>query len=210
MLECLLEANKYIVSKIKKYDNILTDMENYALEHNVPIVTKEVAEFLRFTAERNKATDILEIGTAIGYSGIILARIAEKNGGILTTIEIDEDKYKTAADNFKRAELRNVDLILGDGNDIIKRLEKKFDFIFIDAAKGQYKSFFDESYRLLKEGGIIIIDNILFRGYVFSEDYPKKYSTIVRKLNEFIDYLFNNYNFILLPFGDGIGIVEKK
>lgn len=210
MLECLESANRYIVNKIPKYDELLTSLEEYALCHNVPIVTKEVAEFLKFTAQRNNSSSILEIGTAIGYSGIILGRIAEKYNGTLTTIEIDEETYNIASKNFELSGLKNVNLILGDALNEIGKLNNKFDFIFIDAAKGQYKTFFEESYKLLNEGGIIVIDNILFRGYVYAEEYPKKYSTIVRKLNDFIDYLYINYSFILLPFGDGIGIVEKK
>lgn len=210
MLEVLNDANRYICEKIKKNDLLLTELEEYAEKNNVPIVTKEVAEFLKFIARKNKSASILEVGSAIGYSGIILGRIAKENNGTLTTIEIDEETFKIAKGNFEKAGLVNVRLIHGDALEVLPQLREEYDFIFIDAAKGQYKSFFEESFRMLKNGGIIVIDNILFRGYVYAKEYPKKYSTLVRKLNEFITYLFDNYQFTLLPFGDGIGIVEKK
>ena len=92
-----------------------------------------------------------------------------------------------------------------DGN----KLDKNFDFIFIDAAKGQYKKFFEDSYKLLNEGGIVFIDNILFRGYLYKES-PKRFKTIVKRLDEFINYLYENFDFVLLPISDGVGLVYKK
>ena len=84
-----------------------------------------------------------------------------------------------------------------------------FDFIFIDAAKGQYKKFFEASYKLLNDGGIIFIDNIMFRGYLY-KDCPKRFKTITKRLDEFIEYLYQNFNFILLPVSDGVGLVYKN
>lgn len=210
MLEELNQANEYIVSKIVEKDQLILNMEEYARAHNVPIVTKEVAKYLEFMADMNKSKNILEIGTAIGYSGIIMARVAKKYEGNLTTIEIDETRYIEAKENFEKAGLDNVHQILGDGLEEIKKLEYGYDFIFIDAAKGKYKEFFEDSYKLLSEGGLIFIDNIMFRGYLYKE-YPKRFKTIVRKLDEFIDYLYENYpSFTLLPFGDGIGLLRKE
>lgn len=208
MLDELKEANAYIVGKIKEKDPIILEMEAYAEEHNVPIVTKEVAEYLKFMVKSHGFKNILEVGAAIGYSGTIMAKEIEKNGGKLTTIEIDEDRYNTAKENFEKAGLNNVNLILGDAVEEIKKLDETFDFVFIDASKGHYMEFFNDSYKLLAEGGIIFIDNIMFRGYLYKE-YPKRFKTIVRRLDEFIDHLYANYDFALLPFGDGIGLVRK-
>lgn len=209
MLEELKEANEYITSKIVENDPVILEMEKFAEENNVPIVTKEVAKYLEFMVDMNKSRSILEIGTAIGYSGTIMARVAKKYQGSLTTIEIDEERFKQAKENFSKAGLDNVTLILGDGLEEIKKLDGKFDFIFIDAAKGKYRDFFEDSYKLLSEDGIIFIDNIMFRGYLYKE-HPKRFKTIVRKLNEFIDYLYENHpDFTLLPFGDGIGLLRK-
>lgn len=211
MLEELKEANGYVVGKIKEKDELILELEKYAAENNVPIVTKEVAEYLKFMVDMNRSQNILEVGTAIGYSGIIMARAAQKYGGKLTTIEIDEERYKEANINFEKAGLKNVKTILGDAGEEIKKLDEEFDFVFIDASKGHYREFFDDSYKLLKKDGIIFIDNIMFRGYLYKE-YPKRFKTIVRKLDEFITWLYEEFgeSFVLLPFGDGIGLLRKR
>lgn len=208
MLEELKEANSYVTSKIKEKDELILEMEEFARENNVPIVTKEVGEYLKFMVDINKSKNILEVGTAIGYSGILMGKICEKYNGHLTTIEIDEKRYNEAKINFEKSGLKNVTMILGDACEEIEKLNEKFDFIFIDASKGQYKKFFEDSYKLLADDGIVFIDNIMFRGYLYKE-YPKRFKTIVRKLNEFIEFLYENYNFTLLPFGDGVGLIKK-
>lgn len=211
MLEELKEANEYIISKIKENDELILEMEKYAREYNVPIVTKEVAEYLKFIVKSNGIKNILEVGTAIGYSGILMAKEIEKNGGKLYTIEIDEERYNLAQENFKKSGLNNIVSIKGDAVEEIKKIDEKFDFVFIDASKGHYMEFFEDSYKLLNKDGIIFIDNIMFRGYLYKE-YPKRFKTIVRRLNEFIEYLYSREGgeFVLLPFGDGIGLFRKK
>ena len=211
MLEELKEANEYIISKIKENDELILEMEKYAREYNVPIVTKEVAEYLKFIVKSNGIKNILEVGTAIGYSGILMAKEIEKNGGKLYTIEIDEERYNLAQENFKKSGLNNIVSIKGDAVEEIKKIDEKFDFVFIDASKGHYMEFFEDSYKLLNKDGIIFIDNIMFKGYLYKE-YPKRFKTIVRRLNEFIEYLYsrNGGEFVLLPFGDGIGLFRKK
>lgn len=211
MLEELREANEYIISKIKENDELILEMEKYAEEHNVPIVTKEVAEYLKFIVRSNNIKNVLEVGTAIGYSGILMAKEIEKNNGKLYTIEIDEERYNLAQENFKKSGLKNIVSIKGDAVEEIKKIDENFDFVFIDASKGHYLEFFEDSYKLLNKNGIIFIDNIMFRGYLYKE-YPKRFKTIVRRLNEFIEYLYSREGgeFVLLPFGDGIGLFRKK
>ncbi|MGL4425204.1 MAG: O-methyltransferase [Cetobacterium sp.] len=209
MLDELKDANSYVISKIEEKDPLILEMEAFALENNVPIITKEVAKYLEFLVSSHNFKNILEIGTAIGYSGTIMGRIAKKNGGNLTTIEIDEIRYSQALENFEKANLLDsVNLILGDGTVEVKKLNEKFDFIFIDASKGHYMEFFNDSFTRLSDNGMIFIDNIMFRGYLYKE-YPKRFKTIVRRLDEFITYLSQNHDFVLLPFGDGIGLVKK-
>lgn len=211
MLEELREANEYIISKIRENDEVILEMEKYAEEHNVPIVTKEVAEYLKFIVRSNNIKNVLEVGTAIGYSGILMAKEIEKNNGKLYTIEIDEERYNLAQENFKKSGLKNIVSIKGDAVEEIKKIDENFDFVFIDASKGHYLEFFEDSYKLLNKNGIIFIDNIMFRGYLYKE-YPKRFKTIVRRLNEFIEYLYSREGgeFVLLPFGDGIGLFRKK
>lgn len=210
MLEELKEANEYIAGKIKEKDELILEMEAYAQEYNVPIVTKEVAEYLRFLVSSYKIKNILEIGTAIGYSGILMAKEIKENNGKLYTIEIDEERYNLAQENFKKSGLSNIISIKGDALEEVKKINDTFDFILIDASKGHYMEFFEDSYKLLNEGGIIFIDNIMFRGYLYKE-YPKRFKTIVKRLDSFIDYLYKRDDrFVLLPFGDGVGLCFKE
>ena len=211
MLEELKKANEYIVSKISENDSHILEMEKFALENNVPIVTKEVAKYLEFLIRAQKVKKALEIGTAIGYSGILILNAMGSDGN-LTTIEIDQERYNQAEENFKKTSHDGVQQYLGDANDILPILEKKeekYDFIFIDASKGQYQKFFEVAYRMLEKDGMIFIDNIMFRGYLYNE-YPKRFKTIVTKLDKFIDYLYGEHDFVLLPFGDGVGLISHK
>ena len=214
MIENFIESSKYAQNLFKIRNEIIQDIKNESLEQNVPIITDEVLNYMIFTARNIKAENILEIGTATGYSGLFLAQIANENGGFLTTMEIDEIRYGKAVENFKKLGLFEKNkMILGDAFEEIPKLNKnmKYDFIFIDASKGQYLKFFEMSYELLNENGIIFIDNLMFRGLVAvdKEEITKRYKTIVKRLKEFIEKLNEEYNFVLLPFGDGVGIVKK-
>ena len=214
MIENFIESSKYAQNLFKIRNEIIQDIKNESLEQNVPIITDEVLNYMIFTARNIKARNILEIGTATGYSGLFLAQIANENSGFLTTMEIDEIRYGKAVENFKKLGLFEKNkMIFGDALEEIPKLDKnvKYDFIFIDASKGQYLKFFEMSYELLNENGIIFIDNLMFRGLVAAdkEEIPKRYKTIVKRLKEFIEKLNKEYNFVLLPFGDGVGIVKK-
>ena len=214
MIENFIESSKYAQNLFKIRNEIIQDIKNESLEQNVPIITDEVLNYMIFTARNIKARNILEIGTATGYSGLFLAQIANENGGFLTTMEIDEIRYGKAVENFKKLGLFEKNkMIFGDALEEIPKLDKnvKYDFIFIDASKGQYLKFFEMSYELLNENGIIFIDNLMFRGLIAAdkEEISKRYKTIVKRLKEFIEKLNEEYNFVLLPFGDGVGIVRK-
>lgn len=214
MIENFIESSKYTQNLFKIKNEIVQEIKKESLEQNVPIITDEVLKYMIFTARNIKARNILEIGTATGYSGLFLAQIANENDGFLTTMEIDEIRYRKAVENFKKLGLFEKNkMVFGDALKEIPKLDKnvKYDFIFIDASKGQYLRFFEMSYELLNENGIIFIDNLMFRGLVAAdkEEIPKRYKTIVKRLKEFIEKLNEEYNFVLLPFGDGVGIVKK-
>lgn len=210
MISDFHKASDFTRNLFKINDSKILEVKRYGEENNIPIITEEVLNFMIFSAASNKASNILEIGTAIGYSGIFLADVSNKNKGKFYTIEIDEERHYIAKKNFNKLGLSNVNLILGDALEKINEIDEVFDFIFIDASKGQYKNFFDLSYPKLSENGIIFIDNILFRGLAIEEEVPKRYKTIAKKLNEFITYLNKEHDFVLLPFGDGIGLVKKR
>ena len=214
MIENFIESSKYAQNLFKIRNEIIQDIKNESLDENVPIITDEVLNYMIFTARNIKARNILEIGTATGYSGLFLAQLANENSGFLTTMEIDEIRYRKAVENFKKLGLFEKNkMIFGDALEEIPKLDKNvnYDFIFIDASKGQYLKFFEMSYELLNENGIIFIDNLMFRGLVAAdkEEIPKRYKTIAKRLKEFIEKLNEEYNFVLLPFGDGVGIVKK-
>ena len=188
MIENFMESSKYAQNLFKIRNEIIQDIKNESLKQNVPIITDEVLNYMIFTARNIKARNILEIGTATGYSGLFLAQIANENSGFLTTMEIDEIRYGKAVENFKKLGLFEKNkMIFGDALEEIPKLDKnvKYDFIFID--------------------------NLMFRGLVaaYKEEIPKRYKTIVKRLKEFIEKLNEEYNFVLLPFGDGVGIVRK-
>lgn len=213
MLEELKEANSYITDKISKYkyiDKDLVQLEQWAIKNNIPIIAKEVSEYLKFVLKSYNIKDVLEIGTAVGYSGIIIAKEIVQNNGKLYTIEIDKERYDKSLENFEKFQIKNVISIHGDALAEISKIENTFDLVFIDASKGHYMKFFEDSYKILKKNGIIFIDNILFRGYLY-KDYPRRMKTIVTRLDKFIDFLYSREDeFVLLPFGDGVGILKKS
>ena len=217
MIENFELATKFAQNLFKIEDERILAIENEAILNKVPIITRDVLKYMLFVARSEKSSNILEIGTATGYSGIFLAQVAAENKGNFTSIEIDENRYSEAVNNNKKMDLlnRKNNLILGDALEEIPKLydlNKKYDFIFMDAAKGQYRNFFKLLFPILSENGIMFIDNLLFRGMVTleSEDIPKRYKTIVTRLKVFIEELNENKNFVLLPFGDGIGIIKNK
>ena len=217
MIENFELATKFAQNLFEIEDERILAIENEEILNKVPIITRDVLKYMLFIARSEKSSNILEIGTATGYSGIFLAQVAAENKGNFTSIEIDENRYSEAVNNFKEMDLLNSknSLILGDALEEIPKLydlNKKYDFIFMDAAKGQYRNFFKLLFPILSENGIMFIDNLLFRGMVTleSEDIPKRYKTIVTRLKVFIEELNENKNFVLLPFGDGIGIIKNK
>ncbi|MGB4842482.1 MAG: O-methyltransferase [Leptotrichiaceae bacterium] len=217
MIENFELATKFAQNLFEIEDERILAIENEAILNKVPIITRDVLKYMLFVARSEKSSNILEIGTATGYSGIFLAQAAAENKGNFMSIEIDENRYSEAVNNFKEMDLLNSknSLILGDALEEIPKLydlNKKYDFIFMDAAKGQYRNFFKLLFPILSENGIMFIDNLLFRGMVTleSEDIPKRYKTIVTRLKVFIEELNENKNFVLLPFGDGIGIIKNK
>lgn len=187
------------------------ELEAYAKEHNVPIMEIEGLEFLRKQIKENNTKSILEVGSAIGYSAMMMASLDPEI--TITTIELDENRYLKAVDTIKRAKLEErVTLIHGNALETV--IEGKYDLIFIDAAKAQYTKFFERYESNLANGGIIVSDNLSFHGFV--EDNTKKMSRnlrqLVGKIKRYIDWLKNNENYDteFHTIGDGIAISKKK
>lgn len=182
-------------------------LEEYASEHNVPIMMPDGIDFLCDYIKKNNVKNILEIGTAIGYSAIKMA-LVDKDIKV-TTIERDVERYILAIENIKDFALdKQITVILDDAFDI--EFQEKFDLIFIDAAKSQYIKFFEKFKVNLKKSGIFISDNLDFHGLVKSNEEisSRNVRGIVRKLRNYIEFLENNEEFEteFYSIGDGIGV----
>ena len=192
-------------------DKIFKAIEKYAEEYNIPIMEKSGIKFLTKYIEENKVKNILEIGSAIGYSAI---KMAEVNDSVkIITIEKDNSRYIEALKNIKEAGFdKRISLVLGDALDL--ELTDKFDLIFIDAAKGQYIKFFEKYKNNLNKNGVIITDNIGFHGLVEKKERieSKNLRQLVDKVRNYIEFLRTNteYTTKFYKVGDGISISYKN
>ena len=187
------------------------EMEKYALENNIPIMLKDGIEYLCEFIKENNIKNILEVGSAIGYSSIKMALI-DKDIKI-TTIEKDYDRYLMAVNNIKFNNLDSqIDIIYNDAKDV--EITKEYDLIFIDASKGNNKYFFEKFKNNLSNNGIIITDNLSFHGLVEDESLikTKNQRGIVRKIKDYLLFLDNNKEFITeyVSIGDRISISRRR
>jgi len=204
---------EYIRGLIKESDKELLQMEEYAKINHVPIIHKEVGKFLELFINIVKPLKILELGTAIGYSSILMSRCAGSKTTI-TTIERDKKMVELAVGNINKLGLeKNIQVLEGDCLNILENLTEKYDIIFMDAGKGHYKDFFPNCVRLLNKNGVIISDNVLFRGMIASDELiEKRKITIVKRMREYLDYISKNNEFStsIIPMGDGIAISTRR
>ena len=186
----------------------LLDIENYAKENNIPIMQKDGIEFLTNYIKEHNVKKILEIGCAIGYSAIRMCLVRDDIS--VVTVERDESRYKEAIKNIKEFNLeKRINVIFDDAFNV--DLSDKFDLIFIDAAKSQYIKFFEKFKNNLSNNGVIVSDNLDFHGLVhkgLNEIESRNVRGIVRKLNNYIEFLNTNKEFKtdFYSIGDGIGI----
>lgn len=186
----------------------LNKIKKEALEANVPIIMDDTLEVISKILAEIKPNKILEIGTAVGYSAICFSEYLHENGKI-DTIERDVERVKKARENIKKAEVENkINIYEGDAVEILPTLNSKYDVVFIDAAKGKYPFFLNQALRMIKHGGVIIADNVLYKGYVMSDYNKHKQRTAVRNLREYISQITNNENLEtkILEVGDGLAI----
>ena len=195
------------------FDEDISKLRLYAKENNVPIIKDEGLSFLLNTIKLKNCKNVLEIGTAIGYSAIMMA----KCGTNVVTFERDENMYNLAINNIKDFGLDNkINVIYHDALDGASLLNgKKFDLLFIDAAKAQYQKFFDIFTPFLSDNGVVVCDNMYFHGYLDKpqEELSRNIRGMMRKLNAFHEYLLNNKDYdtsIYDNIGDGISISIKR
>lgn len=192
-------------------DNLIKEMEIYAEEKNIPIMQKKGIDFLCKIISKSDVKNILEIGTAIGYSAIKMANVNEDI--TVTSIERDQDRYIMALNNIKKAKLdKRINVIYKDALDV--KIKGKYDLIFIDAAKGQYIKFFEKFKENLNPGGIIISDNLSFHGLVEQKERieSRNLRQLVGKIRKYVEFLENNKEFKtkFYKVGDGIAVSLKK
>lgn len=197
---------------ITNIEAVIREIKKYALDNKVPIMQDKGIDFLTTFIVKNQINSVLEIGTAIGYSAIMMA-LANPNLKI-TTIERDQERYLEAVKNVKKLNLENrITLVFHDA--LEANIEGEFDMIFIDAAKGQNIKFFEKYEVLLKEKAYILTDNMNFHGLVDKVDAEiesRNLRGLVRKIRDYRTYLLNhaNYEVELLNIGDGIAVAKRK
>ena len=190
---------------------LIEEMEEYALVHNVPIMQKEGISFMCSFIKEHNIKNILEIGSAIGYSAIRMAMLMPDIH--ITTIERDDLRYKKAIEYIEKSGLgEQITIIHGDA--LLTEIDGNYDMLFIDAAKAQYIKFFERYEPLLKVNGYVITDNLKFHGFV---EHPEMIQSrnlrgLVRKISNFVEYLKERKDFetTFYDFGDGVGISMKK
>ncbi|AIM15698.1 MULTISPECIES: O-methyltransferase [Neobacillus] len=204
----------YIEGLIPQRNSLFMEMEAYAKEHNVPIMELAGIETMLQLLRIHRSQKILEVGTAIGYSALRMANTL-KDAHIIT-IERDEKRIQLAKEFIQRSGLQSqITLIEGDALEVENLVERyaPFDAIFIDAAKGQYQKFFTIYSKYLNPDGMIITDNVLFKGLVAETNIESKRTrNLVKKIDEFNRWLMSHpdYDSIILPVGDGIAISRRR
>jgi len=206
------EQENYLNSFKKSGDPLIREMEKYAKEHNVPILSWQSADLLEILIKMMKPKRVLEIGTAIAYSSIRVAKNLKKKA-VLHTIEKSRDNIKTAKNNITKAGLEDkIEILEGDAINIMPQLTKKYDFIFLDADKEDYMQLYNYSLILLKKNGMIFIDNLLWHGYAAVEEVPTDYLESAKHIKKFNEVFLHQVNLktTIIPVGDGIGLGIKE
>ncbi len=191
----------------------MQELEQKALSEYIPVIQPEVVQLLRVILKSANVCNMLEIGTAIGYSAIAFAQMLPENGKI-TTIELKEELAIAARDNIKTAGFSDkAEVICGNALEVLDTLGGKFDCIFMDGAKGQYNNFLPKCLKLLKKGGLLISDNVLYRGTVAEDGFiPRKHRTIITNLKKYLSEISarDDLETTILPIGDGVAVSLKK
>ena len=203
----------YINSLDRGNTAILDTIEREALDSYVPIIRKEMQSFLKLLLAMQKPKRILEVGTAVGFSAILMAEY-NPYPCELVTIENYEKRIPIARENFVRAGKENqITLIEGDATEVLKTLDEPFDMIFMDAAKGQYINFMPDILRLLKKDGVLVSDNVLQDGDIIESHFvvTRRNRTIHKRMREYLYELTHRDDLVtaVLPIGDGITVSTK-
>lgn len=196
----------------EKTMDLIDSIKQKALEEHIPIIMDDTLEVVGKILTEIKPTRILEIGTAVGYSAICFSKYLQPDGRI-DTIERDSERIAEARINIEKVGATDrINIYEGDAVEILPTLNEKYDVVFIDAAKGKYPFFLKEALRMIKPNGVILADNILYKGYVMSDYNKHKQRTAVRNLREYVKEVTENPNIEteILDVGDGLAISRIK
>lgn len=193
---------------------VLDQIEREALDTYVPIIRREMQSFLKFLLQAQRPMRILEVGTAVGFSAILMSEYAPE-GCHVTTIEKYEKRIPIARENFIRAgKEEQITLLEGDAMEILQRLEGPYDFIFMDAAKGQYIYYLPELLRILEPGGLLVSDNVLQDGDIIESRFAveRRNRTIHARMREYLYALTHSEELTtsILPLGDGVTVSVRN
>ncbi len=210
--------NPYLQQLLKDKDSFLENLRKIADRDNVHIVREDTASLLRCLVQTHKPATILEAGTAIGFSSILMSKayhqVCPESYPQIDTIEIDPDIAATARRNIEEAGLSNIHVILGDAAEVFSCLSGKYDMIFVDSAKSQYIQMYDDIKRMLKPGGLLVCDNVIFYGKIYDapEEAPRKHRAIITNLRAFLERLMEDDDFTstILVIGDGVTLSFLK
>lgn len=186
-------------------------LKENALKNHIPIIMDDTLEKIKEILRVENPKRILEIGTAVGYSALCFALYSKD--AIIDSIEIDEERFNEATQNIEKIGFKDrINLIFGNAVDILPTLKNKYDIIFIDAAKSKYSIFLEESLKLINNNGLILADNVLYKGYVMSDYNKHKQRTAVRHLREYLQEVTQNKNMEteILDIGDGLAITRVE
>ena len=202
----------YLESFNKEDDALILEMEDFAKKNSVPILSRDSAKLMEILIQMKRPKRVLELGTAIAYTTIRIARNLKKEA-VIHTIEFSKDNAKLAEENIKKSGVEEkIKLFFGDAKEVMPTLEKKYDFIYLDADKEDYLDLFELAMKLLKKKGVIFVDNLLWHGYAASEEIPEKYKTSTKFIREFNKIFMDHPGLktTIIPVGDGIGLGVRK
>lgn len=202
---------RYLRDLLPKKDGLLGELEDFAKEYSVPISQPETMRLLEVLIRIGKVKSVLEVGCAIGYSAICMINAGCEK---IDTIELSADAARVAKENFKKAGMEEkITLHFGDAKDVLPQIDGEYDMIFMDAAKAQYQEFFPHCMRLLKTGGVLVSDNVLYKGMTATDELVvRRKITIVKRLRKYLEMISSNPELetTILPMGDGVAISYKK
>ena len=191
-------------------NDILNEQRIYAMINDVPILRESEVHLFEELIGLYRPTSVLEVGTAIGYSALLMAPLLDEEEGHITSIELDDVRHEMAKYYINQSDYAdNITLLKGDASQVLTELTGEYDLVFLDGPKGQYLKQLELILPHVKEGGVILADNVLFRGYVRGDkEPPKRFKTIVKRLHEYLTYVENKelFNTTIYPMGDGMSV----